>query len=146
LLLISITIKSTSKMNVQINVMPPCLQFKNKLRCHKSQIIGIIIWIGIRMVFPIKLEDGLSTSVLWKPHKLMSIRLKITSNGHKGTRVHATEYEIYVTKYLLVWKKTRAESGNIRNNVFWWLSNSSPCMLLFLHLFDLLGTAVISSS
>ena len=29
-------------MNVQINVMPPCLQFKNKLQCHKSQIIGII--------------------------------------------------------------------------------------------------------
>ena len=35
-----------------------------------------------------------------------------------GTRVHATEYEIYVTKYLLVCKKTRANSGNIRNNVF----------------------------
>ena len=29
-----------------------------------------------------------------------------------------TEYEIYVTKYLLVWKKTRAASGNIWNNVF----------------------------
>ena len=29
-------------------------------------------------------------------------------------RAHATEYEIHVTKYLLVWKKTRAASGNVR--------------------------------
>ena len=36
----------------------------------------------------------------------------------KLTRVHATEYGIYVTKYLLVWKKTQAALGNIRNNVF----------------------------
>ena len=36
----------------------------------------------------------------------------------KLIRVHATEYEICVTKYLLVWKKTQAASGNIRNNVF----------------------------
>ena len=36
----------------------------------------------------------------------------------EGIRVHATHYEIYVSKYLLVWKKTRANSGNIWNNVF----------------------------
>ena len=36
----------------------------------------------------------------------------------KLIRVHATEYEICVTKYLLVRKKTQAASGNIRNNIF----------------------------
>ena len=38
-------------------------------------------------------------------------------SNKKGTGVNATEYEIYVTKYFLVWKKTHAASGNIRNNV-----------------------------
>ena len=38
----------------------------------------------------------------------------------KGFRMHlhATHYEIYVLKYLLVWKKTWAKSGNIRNILF----------------------------
>ena len=45
------------------------------------------------------------------------IRRKILSKK-KLIRVYATEYEIYVTKYLLVWKKTQVASGNIRNNVF----------------------------
>ena len=36
----------------------------------------------------------------------------------KLIRVHATHYEIYVSKYLLFWKKTQAKSGNIRNDVF----------------------------
>ena len=33
-------------------------------------------------------------------------------------RAHPNEYEIYVEKYFLVWKKTRAATANNRNNVF----------------------------
>ena len=29
-----------------------------------------------------------------------------------------TDYEIYVSKYLLLWKKTQAKSGKVQNNVF----------------------------
>ena len=35
-----------------------------------------------------------------------------------GVRMHATDYENYVSKYLLQWKTPRANSGNVRNNVF----------------------------
>ena len=34
----------------------------------------------------------------------------------KGIMVKATHYEIYVSKYFLFGKKTRAVSGNMRNN------------------------------
>ena len=60
-----------------------------------------------------------SFSIFW-PLRL-SYSMALWAEGGwklKLTRVHATEYEIYVTKYLLVWKKTRAASVNIRNNVF----------------------------
>ena len=36
-------------------------------------------------------------------------------------RAHLNEYEIYVKKYFLVWKMTRAASGNNQNNVFYGL-------------------------
>ena len=48
----------------------------------------------------------------------------------KLTRVHATAYEIYLTKYILVWKMTRAASGNNWNNVFWGL------ILFFFRIFE----------
>ena len=36
-------------------------------------------------------------------------------------RAHPNEYEIYVEKYFLVWKKTRVATANNRNNVLWGL-------------------------
>ena len=36
----------------------------------------------------------------------------------KGFRVHAIDYEIYESKYMLFRKKTQANSGKVRNNRF----------------------------
>ena len=77
-----------------------------------------LIW----QVFSTKNIEGklLSTSAGMEFPLLNVQRCTIGRGGvqKKFIKVHIFRYEIYVSNYLLVWKKTRAVSGNVRNNVF----------------------------
>ena len=51
-----------------------------------------------------------------KKSKIKNVGNLVTRKEH--IRAHPNEYEIYVEKYFLVWKKTQDATANNRNNVF----------------------------
>ena len=91
-----------------------------------------IIWIVLTKG---EVTWALVTALVYCDSRTVRAVILVTALLAEGFRVQATHYEIYVSKYLLVWKKTRAKSGNIQNNVFWgsisiWFVKKSPIKIV----------------
>ena len=101
------------------------IQVRNKYKLTKTSTVKLRVVDCTEVYFTSFLSGGFITAIEVnlperKLAKGTSVQCTIGRGGSKqnGVSMHATDYGNYVSKYLLQWKKTRANSGNVRNNVF----------------------------
>ena len=87
--------------------------YSNVCRHWQKKANILVFW--VRVVF---ISNKLSPLQYYFPPNHMHCTIGRGGVRKKFIKVHIFRYEIYVSNYLLVWKKTRAVSGNVRNNVF----------------------------